>query len=355
MSLLFLDSQEREGRLAQKVFDQQFQVDEKLHQEYDERRKKLMLNDIFYNLKCLNTAIKHDADMIFIDYARWIYQLLVNRMPDLPEERVKEHMVTHYRILKEFLKEELPEEEGIKAAYHLENAIKATEEASSVAFSSERFEEGKLADLKNQYLEALLKSDRNRAEKLIKDSINEEVPLEEIYIHVLQETMYQVGKLWHEGKITVDKEHYATAVTQGIMAQMYSIIFATPRKGFNMLACCVGNELHEMGIRMLSDLFELNGWDSIYLGAAVPTDSILNAVEEHKPHLVALSVTMPHHLDTCHEIVKALKGSFHQGNIKIAVGGRAFQLAPELYKNWDLDIFTPDGRELIQWVNEIFK
>lgn len=354
MSLLFLDSQEREFRLAQKVFERHFQLDDRLQGEYDERRKKLMLNDIFYNLKCLSAAVRHDADRLFIDYAQWIYWLLVNRMTELPHSRVKEHMIMHYEILKNFLMEELPEEEGQKAARHLDNAVEATRNFSVHARSGGGLEQGKLVELRKQYLDLLLKGDRPAAEKAVKDSLEAGVPVEEIYIYVFQEAMYQVGNLWHEGKITVAKEHYCTAITQGIMSQFYSIIFATPRRNLSMLACCVGNELHEMGIRMVSDLFELNGWDSIYLGAAVPTESIINAIHENKPQLVALSVTMPHHLDTCREIAGAVKAEEGFKDIKLAVGGRAFKLAPHLYKKWELDFFAADGIELMQWVNQNF-
>lgn len=44
---------------------------------------------------------------------------------------------------------------------------------------------------------------------------------------------------------------------------------------------------------MVADLFENDGWDGIFLGAAVPEDSMLEAIRSDKPDLVALSVTMP--------------------------------------------------------------
>jgi hypothetical protein len=37
------------------------------------------------------------------------------------------------------------------------------------------------------------------------------------------------------------------------------------------VAACVSGELHEIGVRMLCDLLEMEGWNTIYLGANVPT------------------------------------------------------------------------------------
>ena len=355
MSLIFLESKEQEMELAQKVFEQQFRLDEELYYEYDERRKRLMLQDIYYNLEYLSVAMKFDAEILIRDYADWLYHLLAHRMRELSSERVKEQMVMHYQVLKEVLSQELTEEEANKAAYHLGQAIQATEEASIEDLPSDWFGEGELGWLREKYLQLLLDGEKRHAVEIVNKVYKEGVSLERIFLEVFQMVMYRIGDLWHKGEITVDKEHYCTAVTQSAIAQFYPVIFATPRKGLSMLACCVGNELHEMGIRMICDLFELRGWDSTYLGAAVPTDSVINAVKENQPDLVAFSVTMPHHLKTCHELVTKLKENHEVKNFKLALGGRAFKLAPDLYLKWEADFFAVNGKELTDWADRLFQ
>jgi MerR family transcriptional regulator, light-induced transcriptional regulator len=148
----------------------------------------------------------------------------------------------------------------------------------------------------------------------------------------------------------VDKEHYCTSITQMVVSRFYEQVFSQPRKGRTVLTCCVGSELHEMGGRMVSDLFEYNGWDSIYLGAAVPKASLLNAVKEHAPDLVALSVTMPQYLPLCHEMALELREQYP--SVGIAVGGRAFQITNEVWKKWPVDIYTRKASELIPWAEQ---
>jgi methanogenic corrinoid protein MtbC1 len=205
-------------------------------------------------------------------------------------------------------------------------------------------------DLRAEYLNYLIRSDTRAAIGFVQKLTKSNIAIDDVFQSILQEVMIQVGDLWHQNKITVDKEHYCTSTTQTALSQFYPIIFERPRNGHKILTCCVGSELHEMGIRMLSDLFEYHGWDSIYLGAAVPNEAILNSIAENKPDLVGLSVTMPQHLELCYDIVKSIKSKFP--DLKIAVGGRAFTSTDELWKKWNVDISTQNASQLIDWANE---
>lgn len=157
--------------------------------------------------------------------------------------------------------------------------------------------------------------------------------------------MRRVGELWHTAEITVDTEHYCTSVTQMAMAQLYGSLFDGARKNKTVLSVCPGMELHEMGARIVSDLFENHGWDSIFLGAAVPVDYILDSVRENHPDLVTLSVSMPQHLMDCETAVRRIKDEFPE--IKIAVGGKAFESTQRIWEKWPVDIYSEDARELL--------
>lgn len=170
---------------------------------------------------------------------------------------------------------------------------------------------------------------------------------------IIRMTMLEVGELWHQNKITVDKEHYCTSTTQMILSLFYPVIFSQPSKEKKIVTCCVGSELHEMGGRMVSDLFEYHGWESIFLGSAVPTNALVHAIGEHKPDLVALSVTMPQYLGLCHEAVLAIRKTYPE--ILIAVGGRAFSTSNRIYERWPVDIHTDLATGLITWADKVVK
>src|SRR5690606_1855997 len=116
------------------------------------------------------------------------------------------------------------------------------------------------------------------------------------YQHIFQPSQYEVGRLWQCNKITVAHEHYCTAATQLIMSGLYSYIFSADRIGKTLVACSISGELHELGIRMVTDFFEMDGWDTYYLGASMPDRQLIEALIEHNADVLAISVTLPTHV-----------------------------------------------------------
>ncbi len=350
MSLLFQNANERMIEIAKEVFIRHFELDPKLSEMYDERRKMLMYEDILYNLGYLDTAMSLNDDKIFPEYARWIYRLLYYLMKDLNKETVKDQMALHFKILNEVLAKNMPTDEAAKANNHIQNAITAIKKESESSDLPERLLAGNYLDIKENYINHLLAGNTRGAIQIIEEAAKIGIRLEDIYIEILQNVMYEVGDLWHKQIITIDKEHYCTSTTQMALSQFYSTIFSKPRKGLKIITCSVGSELHEMGIRMVSDLFEYNGWDSVYLGAGVPKEALLHAIKEHKPNMVGLSVTMPQHLPLCLEYVSAIRETFK--DVKIAVGGRAFETTDRLWEKWDVDVYKENAELLVDWATK---
>ena len=123
-----------------------------------------------------------------------------------------------------------------------------------------------------------------------------------------------------------------------------------------MAACSVSGDMHEMGIRMLSDLFEIDGWDTYYMGANMPEASIVSALIEQNPQLLAISVTMPFHIIKVHSLIKKIRSSILLDKVKIMVGGYPFTLVQDLWLKVGADAFAPNAKEAIRLANNmIFK
>lgn len=354
MSLLMNYTDEKYVAIAQLVFQEQFRRDPKLESEMDDRRKRLMYDDVVYNISFLMTAVHFHDEKIFAGYAKWIYELLCSLMKDLDRDRIMEQMISHYKIMSEILADSssdlLSREELSLAQEYLEKAILVTRETVTDIPLSFSFQEGRHFNIRKSYLNALLTGQTANAREIIDDARNQGVTLIEIFEDVLTKAMYEIGELWHRNIITIDKEHYATSVTQTIMSSFYDEIFNSSRKNKTLVSCAIGSELHEIGIRMLSDLFEYHGWDTYYLGAALPETSVLQAITEHKPDLVALSVTMPPYLAECEKIVVSIRDKFPE--VKIAVGGQAFRNTDDLWKKWEVDFHARTALELVNWADQ---
>lgn len=357
MSLMTSLNDPRVLELAQRIFTDHLAMDPRLEKEYDDRRRKLMYEDILYNISFLLTAVHFSDEKILTSYARWIYELLCNLMPDLDRDRIMEQMKDHYRIMSESLvdmPEDLldAEDRETARAYLLRAGDITTDMVTEVPLSGS-FVDGPFLVIRKAYLDALLRSKTGEAYAVIEDARNQGIPIRSIYEDILKVVMNEVGSLWHQNKLTVDKEHYCTSVTQTVMARFYDELFLQPRNHRTLLCCAVGSELHEMGGRMVSDLFEHAGWDTYYLGAAVPEKALLNAIKEHKPDLVALSVTMPQHLRECESMAMSVKRMYP--TCKVAVGGRAFDMTSRIWEKWPIDLYAATAGELLDWSRETFQ
>lgn len=347
MSLMMMDQEPGFLNLTNEIFTRQLENNQGLSASLDGWARKKMYQDVRYNVDFLYTALYLEDEGIFSRYARWLYQLLCPLMEYFTRERVCAIMVEHYELIRSCLENAVAKETRPKLHRLLDAAIQATREECAHGRPG-RPEKGRYEQEIGQYLDSLLRSDTKGAMALVAEYINAGLPLGDICVDIIAEAMRRVGDLWHGHRISVDMEHYCTSVTQMALSQLYPLIFGQKRRGKRVLVACVGSELHEIGARMVADLFEYHGWDSIYLGAAVPVEAIKLAVGEHRPDLVALSVTMPQHLPHCREAVKQLREQ--DPGIKIAVGGNAFS-GTEIWAGWDV-VYTADARKLVQWAED---
>ena len=347
MSLMMMDQEPEFLNLTNEIFTRQLENNQGLSASLDGWARKKMYQDVRYNVDFLYTALYLEDEGIFSRYARWLYQLLCPLMEYFTRERVCAIMVEHYELIRSCLENAVAKETRPKLHRLLDAAIQATREECAHGRPG-RPEKGRYEQEIGQYLDSLLRSDTKGAMALVAEYINAGLPLGDICVDIIAEAMRRVGDLWHGHRISVDMEHYCTSVTQMALSQLYPLIFGQKRRGKRVLVACVGSELHEIGARMVADLFEYHGWDSIYLGAAVPVEAIKLAVGEHRPDLVALSVTMPQHLPHCREAVKQLREQ--DPGVKIAVGGNAFS-GTEIWAGWDV-VYTADARKLVQWAED---
>jgi methanogenic corrinoid protein MtbC1 len=108
------------------------------------------------------------------------------------------------------------------------------------------------------------------------------------------------------------------------VAQLHPYVFATPRNGWRLVATSAQGNLHELGIRMVSDLFELEGWDTHYLGASTPHDAVVAAVADTAAHLLLVSATMDDHIDAVRELIAAVRADPRTRDVPVMVGGPPF-------------------------------
>jgi MerR family transcriptional regulator, light-induced transcriptional regulator len=147
--------------------------------------------------------------------------------------------------------------------------------------------------LSRTYQDALTVADAGGAGRVARQALGEGIGVAGLYQRVIAPAMWRIGELWEQGTISVADEHLATALTHQTMASIYGPSLGHKVKPGRILMAAVEGEQHALGLRMATDIVELAGYETIYLGTNVPTVDLLQAVAARSPDLVGLSATMP--------------------------------------------------------------
>ncbi len=202
--------------------------------------------------------------------------------------------------------------------------------------------------LAKEYMENLLQGNRNQAIDCIMTNVSNGLSVKELYLNVLQPVQYEIGRLWQNNRASVAMEHFFTATTQLVMAQLFPYVMSSKKNGNVFVACCVEGELHELGMRMVADFFEMEGYDTYYLGANTPPDGITDIVVKQNAAILGISVTMLYNVGKASKIIETVKKSSEFKEVKIMVGGFPFMLNPNLYKNVGADISANDASQAVK-------
>ena len=299
-----------------------------------------VIQDTRFHFEFLAAALRSTCPPFFQDYIVWTMLLFESRRLPLS------WIACGLDCGREALRAVLSDADYETAAGYLEMGRARLAQPVSPAASALRPDQPHAA-LALRYLAAILAGNRLGAIRLVVDAADQGVPVAELYRWVFQETQREIGRRWHAGEIGVSHEHLATAVTQLAMAQLYPRIIETPRIGRVLVAAAVGRELHDLPIRLVADHFEMAGWDTHYLGGNVPPAEVAFAASERRAHVVALSATLPTHVDAVAAAVAAVRAHPSAREARVIVGGYPFNVSPGLWAEIGADGSAPDAASAV--------
>jgi methanogenic corrinoid protein MtbC1 len=311
-----------------------------LMNRYGERGRAYYRRDNLYHISFLVEAIRSGEPALFTDYIGWAKPMLATRGVACGE------LVENLRLLRESIQRHLSPDDAAAAAVPIDASLELlpTIPAEPPTFCTP---DAPNSGLTHDYLAALLRGDRKGAAQLIHRAARDGLSLKRIYLDVFQKSQREIGRLWQINRVTVGQEHYCTAATQAIMNHFLSQILESPRIGRKIIAFCVGGDLHEIGLRIVADFFELSGWDCDFLGANTPAESLLDSLAATPPDLIAASATMTYHVELIRHFIGALRARRDIPYIPVLVGGRPFLVAENLWQRIGADGWAPDAESAV--------
>jgi DNA-binding transcriptional MerR regulator len=186
--------------------------------------------------------------------------------------------------------------------------------------------EGMLDQLREKWTEACTVFDDQAANRVLDQAFAIGSP-ESICTEVLQKGLAHIGEGWYDGSISVQQEHFASAIAVRRLNSLLTAVSPPTRSGRILLACPPG-ESHDFILLLITYLLRRRSWDVIYLGSNVPLQDLDAAIEFTKPALVlsaAQTLTSAASLRTISEFLSTR-------DIPLAYGGGVFTLIPSVIK-----------------------
>lgn len=173
------------------------------------------------------------------------------------------------------------------------------------------------------YADVLLGQSAREARVAALELLERGVSPRALYLEVLGPALQEVGSRWQRGLISVAQEHLATAIVSSVMAIVAPRLIEPPPIGRRAVLACTDGELHDVGLRMVGDFLEADGWDVLLLGALTPPDALQRLVADRAPDVVGLSTALTTHLASAAEAIAAMRRL--ETPLFVMVGGRAYR------------------------------
>lgn len=308
-----------------------------LYETFGARGRAACKEDIGYHLEFIGAALEFGSTDVLVNYLRWLASVLRSRhIPD-------EHLALSLDYLVEAIGVRLSEADA--AALELvvakakgtllDDAAGATPYIAAMPSAWEECD---------AFQEALVSGDRLKALEIFRQVITAGRGFVDTEVHLVQPTFYRIGEAWQENKVSVAQEHIATTIAHSILAREFAHAQPEPRVNRKAVLACVEGNHHALGLQMVADAFELQGWEVRNIGANTPTSALVRFVREDDPHLVGLSAAMPHHLPAARGAIARLHSELGEACPPLMLGGYAINQFEPLSTMLGADFTGADAR-----------
>jgi methanogenic corrinoid protein MtbC1 len=279
----------------------------------------------------LSAAIAASEPKLFEARMLWTRDAFVARKGSI------EDLQAALAALRDILRERLPEDSADTAVPTVERALEAVADPRDGQTGA--LEAGGPGRRALSYLETILAGEPREAIEQVLREVAGGTSVQDAYLKILLPAHLEVGRMWHAGDLQIAEEHFITTTTQKAMALLREQGRATASKDKTALLGCVAGNVHDIGIRAISDFFEMAGWRAVNLGPDVPADEFARGVQLFDADVVLLSAALDPHLTAVQRAIARVR-SLEGRDVKIIVGGAAFEKVPDLWRKVGADGYS---------------
>ena len=134
--------------------------------------------------------------------------------------------------------------------------------------------------------------------------------------------MDEVGRLFESEEYFVPELLLAGRAMKSSMELLRPLMIASGQKfSTRVVIGTVKGDLHDIGKNIVASMLEGGGFEVIDLGADVPPEKFVSAVEENQPHVVCMSALLTVTMPAMRTTIDALKRAGLRDRVKVLIGG----------------------------------
>ena len=177
---------------------------------------------------------------------------------------------------------------------------------------------GILGDIKN----AIFDGEENKIVELVKKALDEGQTASEIQDKGLVEGLRATGDAFERGEKFIPEMLLSSEAMKRAMVILKPLLVEGAGGGFGKaVLATVEGDVHDIGLELVGTMFETAGFEVRNMGPDVPTEDIVEAVKEDKPHIVGLSALLSNTMDVMPDVIEALADAGLRDSVKVMVGG----------------------------------
>lgn len=208
--------------------------------------------------------------------------------------------------------------------------------------------DGEHLDLARRYLLAVLETRSDDALSIVMAAFDGGLSAADIHEHLIQPAQLEIGRMWQMDEIHVAEEHYASRVAERVIAALHERAPRAKRHGGRIICATASGELHEMGIRVVSQHLEWAGWETIFLGASMPVHDLLLALGDFQVDVMAISATSALHVSAVAGLLDVIRNHSVRPDLPVLVGGAPFVKVPDLWQVLGADASARNARQAVE-------
>ncbi|MGC9348982.1 MAG: MerR family transcriptional regulator [Anaerolineae bacterium] len=248
-----------------------------------------------------------------------------------------ENDIKHLQWVKSKIDEGMQTRQAVKALESLveEDAFPPTAPSEGSELLATRLQTTALGEDVDSYIELLQKRlfdvlvDHNtsKAEEIFSEALALYSP-EDIMLHLIRPTLWEIGEGWVNGEISIGTEHLATHyLRQRLLAWLR--IGPPPFDVPDTVLACAPGEYHEGSLMIFGALMRRRRWPVAYLGQSIPLPDLARFVEETHPLAVVTVAMTEEPVEALVKWPEAMPQMAEKGRPIFAFGGRIFNQKPE--------------------------